>query len=276
MGKDEKKVIIGVLICVSAALLFNAGVWYFLGADKALEFLGGYLIEWSLSIDNIFVFLTIFVGFGVTCEAQHKALNFGIMGAIILRFIFIFFGLQLISKFEWLLYIFGVVLIINGCLMFKKHEKEADPSKKKILIVLRKLVPMTPDFVDKKFFVRVDKKLYATPLLAVVVLIEFSDIIFAMDSVPAIFSISQDLFIVYSSNIFAILGLRQLYFVLEHLHERFSFVKYGVGVLLIFTGIKLGVGIFDLHISTLFSICFILSVIVLSIVISMIVTAKAK
>jgi tellurite resistance protein TerC len=274
LDKEIKKSIYGVLVWIAAALAFNIGIWYFLGFHKSLEFIGGYLIEWSLSIDNLFVFLTIFMGFGVTKKAQHKALTFGIIGAVILRFLFIFFGLQLVNKFVWLLYVVGVLLIVNGFLMFIKREKDVDPANMKIMNLLRKFVPMTSVFVDEKLFVKENKKIYATPLFAVIVLIEFSDIAFAMDSIPAVFSISTDLFIVYTSNIFAILGLRQLYFVLESLQERFAFLKYGVAVILIFTGIKIGIGVFDMHIETLVSIGIIFLVIISSIIISLAVSAK--
>jgi tellurite resistance protein TerC len=174
----------------------------------------------------------------------------------------------------WLLYIVGVLLIVNGFLMFIKREKDVDPANMKIMNLLRKFVPMTSEFAGEKLFVKENRKIYATPLFAVIVLIEFSDIIFATDSVPAVFSISTDLFIVYTSNIFAILGLRQLYFVLESLQERFAFLKYGVAVILIFTGIKIGIGIFDMHIETLVSIGIIFLVIISSVIISLIISAK--
>jgi tellurite resistance protein TerC len=272
--KEIKKSVFGVLVWIVAAIVFYAGIRYFMGSHKSLEFIGGYLIEWSLSIDNLFVFLTIFMGFGVTKKAQHKALTFGIAGAVILRFLFIFFGLQLVNRFVWLLYIFGVFLIVNGFLMFIKREKDVDPANMKIMNLLRKFVPMTSGFAVEKLFVKENKKIYATPLFAVIVLIEFSDIVFATDSIPAVFSISTDLFIVYTSNVFAILGLRQLYFVLESLQERFAFLKYGVAFILIFTGIKIGIGIFDMHIETLVSIGIIFLVIISSIIISLVISAR--
>jgi tellurite resistance protein TerC len=273
--KEIKKSVYGVLVWIMAALAFDAGIWYFLGFHKSLEFIGGYLIEWSLSIDNLFVFLAIFMGFGVTKKAQHKALTFGIAGAVILRFLFIFFGLQLINRFVWLLYIVGFFLVINGFLMFVKREKDVDPANMKIMNLLKKFVPMTSEFTGEKLFVRENKKIYATPLFAVIVLIEFSDLIFATDSIPAVFSISTNLFIVYTSNIFAILGLRQLYFVLESLQERFAFLKYGVAVILIFTGIKIGIGVFNMHIETPVSIGIIFLVIISSVIISLAVSARS-
>jgi len=257
-----------VLFWISMALLFCSVLWYHLGYEIALEFLGGYLIELSLSVDNLFVFIMIFSAYGLSESAQRRALNYGIAGAIILRFAFIFFGIRLIYRFEWVLYIFGVILIVNGILMLKEQEKNMKPGDGRIIRLMRKYIPMTPGLVGDKFFVRQRGKLYATPLLAVVILIELTDVLFAMDSVPAIFSMTTNLAIVYSSNVFAILGLRQLYFVLHHLHSRFVYVKYGVAVLLIYTGTKLGIEAFDIHINNLFSICFIVSVMFFSIVIS--------
>jgi len=265
-----------VLFWISMALLFCGVLWRHLGSEKALEFLGGYLIELSLSIDNLFVFIMIFAGYGLSESAQRRALNYGIAGAIILRFIFIFFGVQLVHKFEWLLYIFGVILILNGLSMLKKRPPNIKPGDGRIIRFMRKCMPMTPGLVGNKFFVRQGGKLYATPLLGVVILIELIDVLFAMDSVPAIFSITTDLAIVYTSNVFAILGLRQLYFVLYHLHSRFIYVKYGVALLLIFTGTKLGIAAFDIYISNAISILFIVTVLVLSIVISITISGTRK
>jgi len=256
---------------MALAMLFDVGIWYFQGEQKALEFLGGYLIEFSLSMDNLFVFITIFISFGIPEHAQHRVLNYGITGAIVLRFACIFLGVQVVNMFEWVLYIFGGILIVNGIRMFKTHEGK-DASNSKIISLVSKMFPVTKDFVGEKFFVKQNGKYYVTPLFAVLCLIEFSDVIFAIDSVPAVFSISRDMLIVYSSNIFAILGLRQLYFVLEHLHERFQYVKYGVATILTFTGVKLGGLMFGLEISIPISIGFIVVVLFGSIIISTIVS----
>ena len=250
-------------------MLFCLGIWYFLGYQKALEFLGGYLIELSLSVDNLFVFITIFMSYGIREHAQHRVLGYGIAGAIILRFIFIFFGVKIVSLFEWVLYIFGAILI------FKKEE-EKDPHDSRIIRLVAKVLPMTKEFRGEKFMVKEGGKRLFTPLFAVLCLIEGSDILFAIDSVPAVFSVSTDLLIVYTSNIFAILGLRQLYFVLEHLHERFQYVKYGVAVILMFTGVKLAGLMFGLHISIPISIGVILTVLVVSIIASAIVSKKKE
>lgn len=257
------------------ALLFNLGIWYFMGSQKALEFLGGYLIELSLSVDNLFVFITIFMSYGISEHAQHRVLGYGIAGAVILRFVFIFFGVQLVHMFEWILYVFGGILIINGIRMFK-NEEEKDPHESRIVRAVGKVLPMTENFEGEKFMVRKNGKRLFTPLFAVLCLVECSDILFAIDSVPAVFSVSTDLLIVYTSNIFAILGLRQLYFVLEHLHERFQYVKYGVAVILTFTGVKLAGLMFGLHISIPVSIGVIVFVLTVSIVLSAIVSKKKE
>ena len=264
-----------VIFWIVLAMLFCLGIWYFLGYQKALEFLGGYLIELSLSVDNLFVFITIFMSYGIREHAQHRVLGYGIAGAIILRFIFIFFGVKIVSLFEWVLYIFGAILIFNGIKMFKKEE-EKDPHDSRIIRLVAKVLPMTKEFSGEKFMVKEGGKRLFTPLFAVLCLIEGSDILFAIDSVPAVFSVSTDLLIVYTSNIFAILGLRQLYFVLEHLHERFQYVKYGVAVILMFTGVKLAGLMFGLHISIPISIGVILTVLVVSIIASAIVSKKKE
>ena len=250
------------------AAICCAVIWFVKGSQSGLEFAAGYLIELSLSVDNLFVFMSIFMAFGIKEEVQHRVLNWGIIGAIVLRFIFIFFGLKLVMAFEWILYIFGAILIINGIKMIVGKDEETKPEESRIIRAVGKVLPMTDSFHGKNFMVKVDGKHLFTPLFAILCLVEGSDIIFAIDSVPAVFSVSTDLIIVYSSNIFAILGLRQMYFVLEHIQERFKYVKYGVGVLLMFTGVKLLSLIFDFHISTVVSICIIFSVIFISVIVS--------
>lgn len=228
-----------LMFWVLLAMAFCGGIYYFEGQEKSLEFLGGYLIELSLSMDNLFVFITIFTSFRIREKAQHRALAYGIAGAILLRFFFIFFGVSLVSRFEWILYIFGGILILNGLKMLKDDEGK-NPQDSIIVRSISRVLPMTKTLSGDRFMVRGRGGRYLfTPLFAVVCLIECSDILFAMDSVPAVFSVSTDLFIVYTSNIFAILGLRQFYFVLEHLHHRFAYVKYGISIILVFTGMKL-------------------------------------
>lgn len=265
-----------VLLLVSTAMLFCLGIYYFMGKDYALQFLGGYLIEFSLSMDNLFVFISIFTAFAVPVEYQHRCLTWGIIGAIILRFVFISLGVAIVQSFSWVLYIFGVVLIISGVKMFKKPEENKDLHNSKVLRVLRHFMPISSEFDGHKFITHIDGRRAATPLLAVLFIIEFSDVLFAIDSVPAVFSVSTNLMIVYTSNIFAILGLRQLYFVLEHLQERFRYVRFGVATILTFTGVKLTALIFDFHISIVLSISIIFSVLVLSIVMSMTITKDKR
>lgn len=265
-----------VLMWVSFALLFNVGVFFVEGQQKALEFLGGYMIELSLSVDNIFLFLIVFASFGIKGHAQRRALNYGIIGAVVLRLVFILLGISVISKFEWVLYVFGVILIISGAKMMFGSEHEVDYKDSKVMKVLRKIIPVTDELHEEKFFVKLENVWHATPLLAIVILIECSDIMFAIDSIPAVFSVSTDPFIVYSSNIFAILGLRSLYFVLGALHEKFRYVKYGVALILAFTGIKLGILFFGIHIPIIASLLIIFGILVGSILISLLVTKNEE
>ena len=263
-----------LIFWISLALIFNVGIFFVEGQAKAEEFLAGYLTELSLSIDNVFVFLMIFQTYNIKEHAQHRVLSWGIIGAIVLRFFFIFFGVALVTSFQWVLWIFGAFLIVQGVRMVLP-EKEEDPNQSFVMRNIRKFFPMTDDFRGEKFFVVENGKRLITPLFAVLVLIETSDILFAVDSVPAVLSISTDLFIVYTSNIFAILGLRQLFFVVEHASERFEYVKYGVAIILTFTGVKMLLGIVHIHIPTFVSICVIGGILFLSIIISALIS-KAK
>jgi tellurite resistance protein TerC len=241
-----------------------------MGEQKALEFLGGYVIEESLSLDNLFLFILVFSSFGINEKYQRRVLNYGIIGAVILRFIFVILGVAVVSKFSWILYIFGAVLIASGFKMMRNQEEEHDFKNNKLLKLLNKIIPVTEELAGEKFFVRVKGILHATPLLAILVIIEGTDIIFAIDSIPAIFSITTDPFIVYSSNIFAILGLRSLYFLLVSVNDNFEYVKYGVALILIFTGVKLLILMFHLHIHVAVSVGIIFAILIASIIISMI------
>lgn len=267
-----------VAFWVAMAMVCNLIILFTMGKELALEFTAGYLIELSLSIDNLFVFITIFMTYGIKDRAQHRVLGYGIFGAIILRFIFIFFGLKLVTAFEWLLYVFGAILIFNGIKMArsKEDDDDKDPQDSRVIRILSKVLPMTSYFEGDRFMVKRGGKRLFTPLFAVLCLVECSDIIFAIDSVPAVFSVSTNLIVVYTSNIFAILGLRQLYFVLADLQERFQYVKYGVSILLMFTGVKLLGLMFDFHISTVMSIGIIFTVLIGSIVISMLLSKDKK
>lgn len=235
------------LIWVVLALLFNAGLWWYLdGHDgsaladqKALEFFTGYLIEKSLAVDNIFVFLMLFSYFAVPPELQRRVLLYGVLGAIVLRAIMILMGAWLISQFHWVLYLFGLFLLVTGVKMFMFAEHKPDLEKNPLLRWMRGHMNITRDYQGERFFVMQNGVRYATPLFLVLALIEFSDLVFAVDSIPAIFAVTSDPFIVFTSNIFAILGLRALYFLLADVAARFHLLKYGLALILIFIGIKM-------------------------------------
>ena len=224
----------------------------------------------SLSLDNLFLFLMIFSSFGIQKDYQERVLLYGVIGAMILRLIFILVGVTIISKFHFVLSIFGFILLYSGFNMFFNNNKHIDFHDNFSVKILRKIMPVTNVLYDNNFFVKKNKILYATPLFVVLLIIEFSDIIFAIDSIPAIFSITTDTFIVYTSNIFAILGLRSMYYILEEMNDMFRFMKYGVGCILIFTGIKLVILLFGIEISVTNSVLFIIIILLSSILISLI------
>lgn len=221
------------------AILFNIGVYFWFGRVVALEFLTGYLIEKSLSMDNVFVFALIFTYFRVPALYQHKVLFWGILGALIMRFLFILAGVTLIQKFHWTIYLFGAFLIVTGVRMAREKEKEIHPERNPVLRLARRLVPITRRYVDGRFFVRRMKRTLATPLFVVLLVVETTDLIFAVDSIPAILAITHDPFIVYTSNVFAILGLRALYFALAGLMRLFHYLHYGLSIILVFVGVKM-------------------------------------
>jgi tellurite resistance protein TerC len=228
-------------VWITLAMLFNLFVYYYFDKQKAIEFFTGYLIEKSLSIDNIFVIIMIFSYFKVPTMYQHKVLFWGILGALVMRIIFILAGIELIHRFHWLIYIFGGFLIITGIRMITSGDAKLEPEQNPLAKLARKIFPFTPSFEGDQFFVRRDEKLWATPLFLVVILIEATDLIFAVDSIPAILAISDDSFIVYTSNVFAILGLRSLYFALAGIEKYFQYLKYGLSAILIFVGVKMSI-----------------------------------
>jgi len=272
---STKRALSWVFFWISLALIFDFGIYYFMGKQKALEFLGGYIIEYSLSVDNLFLFLLVFSCFCIPPAYQRRVLNYGIAGAVVLRLVFIVLGVAMVNRFHWILYIFGVILIFSGIKMLFKQEECQDFRDNRLLRLLARIIPVSDTMHGDKFFVRVNNVLKATPLFAILILIESSDLVFAIDSIPAVFSISTDPFIVYSSNIFAILGLRNLYFVLEKIHQSFHFVKYGVALILVFTGIKLSVLFFNIEIPLWISLLTIFSIIAISVVFSLLFPAKA-
>jgi tellurite resistance protein TerC len=234
-----KEALIWTFVWIFLALIFNAIIFYWRGREQALEFFTGYLVEKALSIDNIFVFIMIFTYFQIPSKYQHKVLFWGILGALIMRVIFIFAGVALIEKFHFTIYVFGALLIYTGYKMFYHNNAKIEPDKNPLIKFFKKFMPVTPDLQEDIFFVKLDGKRYATPLFLVLILIETTDLIFAVDSIPAILAITQDQFIVYTSNVFAILGLRSLYFALAGVVHRFWLLSYGLAVVLVFVGIKM-------------------------------------
>jgi len=226
-------------IWIFLAMVFNVIVYFNFGQQKAFEFLTGYLIEKSLSVDNIFVFVLVFGYFQIPGKYQHKVLFWGIIGALVMRIIFIVAGVSLIQQFHWTIYIFGAFLVFTGIKMITQKDKKMEPEKNPVIKLARKLFNVTDTLQDDKFFIKSDGKKFVTPLFLVLILIEVTDLIFAVDSIPAILAITQDRFIVYTSNVFAILGLRSLYFALAHIVHRFVYLSFGLAVILMFVGIKM-------------------------------------
>ena len=221
------------------SLAFNVGLYFWRGSQPALEFLTGYILEKSLSMDNIFVFAVIFGYMRVAAEYQHKVLFWGIVGALVMRAAFIATGLALVSRFNWVLYIFGVFLLITGAKLLRERQAEFHPERSPALRLARRVFPITENYEGASFFVRREGRLLATPLLLVLLLVETTDVLFAVDSIPAIFAVTLDPFIVYTSNVCAILGLRALYFVLAGAVRRFRYLRPGLAVVLMFVGVKM-------------------------------------
>ncbi len=233
-----KEALIWSGVWIALAMLFNFGIYLLRGKVLALEFLTGYVIEKSLSVDNIFVFLMIFSYFNVAEKFQHKILFWGILGALIMRAVLIVAGAKLLHEFHWLVYIFGSFLILTGIKMLFKHEK-MDPEKNPVVLLFKKIMPVTSDFHGDRFFVKLDHRWFATPLFIVLIIVESTDLIFAVDSIPAIFAVSKDPFVIYTSNVFALLGLRALYFALAGIVGLFRYLKIGLSFVLVFVGIKM-------------------------------------
>jgi tellurite resistance protein TerC len=226
-------------VWTSLALLFGLGVGAFYGAPKAVEFYTGYLIELSLSADNVFVFVLMFTYFAVPARYQHKVLFWGVLGALVMRLAMIGLGASLIYRFNWILYIFGAFLVLTGLKMAFSREKELHPEQNPVIRWFKRLIPVSPDYHEDKFLVRVNGRTTATPLMVVLLGVEISDLIFAVDSIPAIFAVTLDPFIVYTSNVFAIMGLRSMYFVLAGVMDKFHYLRTGLGLVLGFVGIKM-------------------------------------
>jgi tellurite resistance protein TerC len=253
---------------ITLALIFNFGVWHYMGSQKALEFFTGYVIEYSLSVDNMFVFALLFSYFAVPPIYQHKVLFWGILGALVMRAAMILVGSALIAKFAWIIYIFGAFLILTGIKMIFKREEEIHPERNPVVRLFKRWMPVTNEYRGDRFFVRENGILMATPLFVVLLLVEFTDLIFAVDSIPAIFAVTTDPFIVYTSNVFAILGLRSLYFALAGVMDKFHYLKIGLGVVLTFVGVKMLLAHTPWKIDTLISLGVIVTVLGVAVVAS--------
>lgn len=256
------------LIWIALAIVFGLGVFRFYGPQPALEFFTGYVIEKALSVDNLFVFLVIFRVFAVKDEFQHRVLAYGILGALVLRGIMIAAGAALLHRFDWIMYVFGAFIIYAGLHMLFQDRTVSHPEKNFLVRYLSKHLPLTRDYRQQKFFVRESGKLFATPLFLVLLVVEITDVTFAVDSIPAVFGITRDPFIVYSSNVFAILGLRALYFLLAAVLEKLAYIKVGLAVVLIFVGAKMIVEPW-LHISVAVSLAIVMGILAVSVIASL-------
>ena len=271
VGFNRKAHVIGIkeatiwsAIWITLSLSFNLLVWRLKGPDAALEFFTGYLIEYSLSVDNIFVFVLIFTYFQVQKKYQHRILFWGIMGALIMRGLMIWLGVAMVSRFHWILYIFGAFLLITGIRMLVSKGEEIDLESNFVLRMSRRYMRVTPDYHGQKFIVKKEGRWMLTPLALVLIVIESMDLVFAVDSIPAVFAITQDEFIIYTSNICAILGLRSLYFVLAHIIDRFIYLKTGLAIVLAVVGVKMLTG--DIyHLPNWASLLFIISVLAVTV-----------
>ena len=269
-----KEASIWSVVWVCLAMIFNVGIYYAWGSEKALEFLTGYVIEKSLSVDNLFVFLMIFQYFSTPSEYQHRVLFWGILGALILRAVFIATGSALLSNFHWMIYVFGGFLVITGIKMYLQGDEKIEPEKNPVVMLFERFVPIIRKYDGHNFFIRREGKSYATLFMLVLIVVETTDVIFAIDSIPAIFAITDDPFIIYTSNVFAILGLRALYFMLAGVMEMFVYLKIGLSVVLCFVGIKMMlIDIYKIPIGA--SLAVIGSVLLLSIVASWLIKPKS-
>jgi tellurite resistance protein TerC len=275
VGFNRKAHVIGIkeatvwsCVWVALSLAFNLLVWRMKGADAAVDFFTGYVIEYSLSVDNIFVFVLIFTYFQVRRKFQHRVLVWGIVGALVMRGAMIWLGVALVERFEWILYIFGAFLLVTGIRMLMSKGEEIDLESNFVLRFCRRWMRVTPEYHEQRFLVRQDGQWMLTPLALVLIVIDIMDLVFAVDSIPAVFAITQDEFVVYTSNICAILGLRSLYFVLAHVIDRFIYLKTGLAIVLGFVGLKMLVADFA-HIPNWLSLLVVITVLTITIVLSM-------
>lgn len=265
------------LFWIGLALLFNVGTYFMFGKEKAFEFFTAYVLEKSLSVDNLFVFLLIFSYFQIPPKYQHKILFWGILGALVMRAAFIFAGVALITQFSWIMYVFGIFLLYTGIrMLFEKEEEDFEPNENIVIRLFKRIMPVTDENTKAKFFVKINGKRYATTFFIALLFLEVSDLIFAVDSIPAVLSVSKDTFIVFTSNIFAILGLRSLYFALSGVMQYFYYLKYALAGILSFIGVKMCINEFSaefgytFHITNYVSLGVILGLLTISIVFSVI------
>ncbi len=258
-------------VWVTLASIFAGLVFYYQGSQRGLEFVTGYLIELSLSVDNLFVFLLIFSYFKVPARFQHRVLFWGVMGALIMRLTMIFVGAALISRFHWIIYIFGAFLVYTGIKMFRHEDTDMQPDQTFLVRSVTRFLPISHHYDEQKFFTRINGKLTGTLLFLVLIVVEVTDLVFAVDSIPAIFAITTDTFIVYTSNVFAILGLRSMYFLLAGVVEKFRYLRTGLAIVLTFIGVKMLVTAVGVHIPIWFSLIFVAMVLIGSVVASLLI-----
>ncbi|HBB89636.1 MAG TPA: hypothetical protein DC047_18675 [Blastocatellia bacterium] len=261
------------VVWIALASVFAAIVFYYQGSARGLEFVTGYLIELSLSVDNLFVFLLIFSYFKVPSKYQHRVLFWGVLGALVMRLTMIFIGATLINRFHWIIYIFGAFLVYTGIKMFTQQDNDFQPEDNALVRFVTRVFPMTRTYEEKKFFTRINGRLTGTLLLLVLVIVEVADLVFAVDSIPAIFAITTNAFIVYTSNVFAILGLRSMYFLLAGVVEKFHYLKIGLAIVLTFIGAKMLIVAVHINIPIWISLVFV-AVVLLSSVAASLVWAK--
>lgn len=269
-----REALISSIVWITVSLGFNVALWYWLGTDRALEFLAGYLIEKSLSVDNIFVFVVIFGYFKVPSQYQHKVLFWGIFGAIVMRGILIAVGAALIQQFEWIIYVFGAFLLFTAYKLATQRDEGVHPEHNPVVNLFRRLIPVAPSDSGGKFLVHSAGRLMATPLLIVLLVVETTDLIFAFDSIPAIFAVTTDPFIVFTSNMFAILGLRALYFLLASVVGTFRYLKPGLALVLGFVGVKMLAGAVGIHIPISISLAVIAVILTIAIGASILVSRR--
>ena len=262
---------------VAISLAFGVFIWFIAGTDPAVRYLTAYIVEKSLSVDNVFVWSVIFASFAVPQQHRYHVLFYGVLGALVFRFLFLYIGSYLLSTFSWLVFVFGAFLIFTGVrLFFSGGDEESDPKNSRVLKLFRRVMPVTEDYRDGNFTVREAGRLYATPLLAALVVIEAADVVFAIDSVPAVLSITQNVFVAYSAMAFAVLGLRALYFALEEMVDRFVYLHYGLSAILIFLGVEFALRGFGIHIPIYITMVVVAAVIAVSIVASFMTTRSGS